>query len=40
MATDLAWHPALRGLARRSVDPALLICGGPFTVAAAEALAR
>ena len=40
MATDLAWHPALRGLARRSVDPALLICGGPFTVAAAEALAK
>lgn len=40
MATDLAWHPALRGLARRSVDPALVICGGPFTVAAAEALAR
>lgn len=40
MATDLAWHPALRGLARRSVDPALMICGGPFTVAAAEALSR
>ena len=40
MATNLAWHPALRGLARRSVDPALMICGGPFTVAAAEALAR
>ncbi len=40
MATDLANHPALRGLARRSVDPALMICGGPFTVAAAEALAR
>jgi iron complex transport system substrate-binding protein len=40
MATNLSWHPALRGLARRHVDPALMICGGPFTVAAAEALAR
>jgi iron complex transport system substrate-binding protein len=40
MATDLAWHPALRGMARRTVDPALLICGGPFTVGAAESLAR
>jgi iron complex transport system substrate-binding protein len=40
MATNLAWHPALRGVARRTLDPALLICGGPFTVAAAEALAR
>jgi iron complex transport system substrate-binding protein len=40
MATDLAWHPALRGIPRRSVNPALLICGGPFTVAAAESLAR
>jgi len=40
IATDLAWHPALRGLARRTVPPALLICGGPFSVRAAEILAR
>ncbi len=40
IATDLAWHPALRGLARRSVPPALLICGGPFSVRAAEIMAR
>ncbi len=40
MATDLAWHPALRGLARQTVAPSLLICGGPFTVRAAEMLAR
>ncbi len=40
IATDLAWHPALLGLARRSVPAALLICGGPFSVRAAEILAR
>jgi iron complex transport system substrate-binding protein len=40
MATDLAWHPALRGLARRSVPPPLLICGGPFTAGAVEILAQ
>ena len=40
LATDLERHPALRGLARISVDPALLICGGPFSVGAAEMLAR
>jgi iron complex transport system substrate-binding protein len=40
LATDLAWHPALRGLRRIAVPPALLICGGPFSVQAAELLAR
>jgi iron complex transport system substrate-binding protein len=40
LATDLAWHPALRGLRRISVPPALLICGGPFSVRAAEMLAQ
>jgi iron complex transport system substrate-binding protein len=40
LATDLAWHPALRGLRRMVVPPALLICGGPFSVKAAEMLAR
>ncbi len=40
MATDLAWHPALRGLARKTVPPALLICGGPYSVQAAEMLAQ
>ncbi len=40
LATDLAWHPALRGLRRMEVPPALLICGGPFSVKAAEMLAR
>jgi iron complex transport system substrate-binding protein len=40
LATDLAWHPALVGIPRRQVPARLLICGGPFTVGAAEALAR
>jgi iron complex transport system substrate-binding protein len=40
MATDLAWHPALRGLPRRALAPAWLTCGGPFTVRAVEALSQ
>jgi len=40
MATNLAWHPALRGIARRTIPPELLTCGGPFSVGAAELLAR
>ena len=40
MATDLARHPALRGIARREVPANLLICGGPFTADAAAMLAR
>jgi hypothetical protein len=33
-------HPAVARVPRRVVPPALLACGGPFTVGAAEALAR
>ncbi len=40
MATDLAWHPALAGLARRTVAPPLLVCAGPFSTAAVDAVAR
>ncbi len=40
LASDMLDHPALRGIPRRAVNPALLACGGPFTVQAAEALAR
>lgn len=40
LATDMLRHPALAGLPRRAVPPALLICGGPFTAKAAELLAR
>jgi hypothetical protein len=40
MATDLAQAPVLRRLRHLRVPPALLICGGPFTVTAAEILAR
>jgi iron complex transport system substrate-binding protein len=40
LATDLAWHPALRGVARRSLPPALMICGGPFTAEAVSLLGR
>lgn len=40
LATDMLRHPALAGLPRRTVPPALLICGGPFTARAAELLAR
>jgi iron complex transport system substrate-binding protein len=40
LATDLLWHPALRGVRRRTVDPALLACAGPWSAGAVEALAR
>ena len=40
MATDLAWHPALAGMVRRVVPPALLICAGPWSVGAVEILAK
>ncbi len=40
LSTDLLWHPALRGLHRRTVAPALLACAGPWSVGAVEALAR
>ncbi len=39
LATELLRHPALRGIPSRTVDPALLICGGPWTARAADALA-
>jgi len=40
MATDLAEAPVLRRIRHLRVPPALLICGGPFTVTAAELLAH
>jgi iron complex transport system substrate-binding protein len=40
LASDLLRHPALRGVPFRTVDPALLICGGPWTALAAKRLAQ
>jgi iron complex transport system substrate-binding protein len=40
MATDLAEAPVLRRIRHLRVPPALLICGGPFTVSAADILAH
>jgi iron complex transport system substrate-binding protein len=40
LATDLLAHPALSEIKRRSVPPALLACAGPWSVDAAEMLAR
>lgn len=40
LATDLLDHPALRGIPRRSLPPALTICAGPFTAEAVSLLAR
>jgi iron complex transport system substrate-binding protein len=40
LSTEILAHPAVRGIARQVVAPALLACGGPFTVQAAEALAQ
>jgi iron complex transport system substrate-binding protein len=40
MSTDLAWHPALRGIPRRFLPPPLLICGGPFTARAVALLTQ
>ncbi len=40
LATDLAWHPALAGMTRRVVAPPLLVCAGPWSVGAVEALAK
>jgi iron complex transport system substrate-binding protein len=40
LATDLLQHPALAGIPRRTVPPALLACGGPWTARAAALLAR
>jgi iron complex transport system substrate-binding protein len=40
LATDFLAHPALAALPRREIPPPLLLCGGPWSVAAAEILAR
>ena len=40
LATDMLDSPALRGIPRRSVPPALTICAGPFTARAVAMLAR
>jgi iron complex transport system substrate-binding protein len=40
LATTLLDHPALAGLPRRVIPPALTICAGPFSVQAAALLAR
>jgi iron complex transport system substrate-binding protein len=40
LATELLQHPALKNIPRRTVPPALLACGGPWTARAAELLAR
>ncbi len=39
LATDIVQHPALAAIPRRTVDPALLACPGPWSVGAVEALA-
>lgn len=40
LATEMLRHPALAGIPRREVPPALLACGGPWTAHAVELLAR
>ncbi len=40
LATELLRHPALRGIPRRTLPPALLACAGPWTARAAALLAR
>lgn len=40
LATDLFRHPAVAGIPRRELPPALTICAGPFTARAAALLAR
>jgi len=40
LATSLLDHPALASLPRRAIPPALTICAGPFSAAAAAMLAR
>jgi iron complex transport system substrate-binding protein len=40
LATDLLDHPALAGIRRRVVPPALTICAGPFTAEAVALLSR
>jgi len=40
LATELLQHPALAAIPRRTVPPALLACGGPWTARAAALLAQ
>jgi iron complex transport system substrate-binding protein len=40
LATELLQHPALAGLHRIAIPPALTICAGPFTAQVAALLAR
>jgi iron complex transport system substrate-binding protein len=40
LATDLLMHPAVGGVRRVKVPPALLACTGPWSVGAVEVLAR
>ena len=40
LATTMLDHPALAGLPRRAIPPALTLCAGPFTAEAAARLAR
>lgn len=40
LATELLRHPALHGIPRRTLPPALLACAGPWTAGAAALLAR
>lgn len=40
LATSLLEHPALAGLAIRTIPPALTICAGPFSAEAVAMLAR
>ncbi len=40
LATTLLDHPALAGLPRRAIPPALTLCAGPFTAEVAAMLAR
>ena len=40
LATELLQHPALAGIPRPTVPPALLACGGPWTARAAGMLAQ
>ena len=40
LASALLDHPALAGIRRRAIPPALTLCAGPFTAQAAALLAR
>jgi iron complex transport system substrate-binding protein len=40
LATTMLDHPAIAGIPRRAIPPALTLCAGPFTAQAAELLAR